>query len=181
MFRVKVDTHKAEQKLKEVSSELKSLPIEYATKGAKKGYRACSKLLRKLYALPQSSSNKLARPGVRQVLKRDEELTNEGVACVVSASTKPLSLIRFVEGNKIIPYSTKKNKRRLKIAGVAGKSWETKSSFSAYGNNNNLHVFLKRKNKSGKIKMFSEKLPSAFALLSKDFSQKEISRVLDKL
>ena len=174
MFR---ETRKAETKLRKLSKEIRSLPLLYAEKGAKKGYRACSKLLRKLYSLPQSSSQKLKRPGLRQVLKRGEGLTTKGAICTVSASTKPISLIRFVEGQKIIPYSTQKNPKRLRISGVAGKSWNTKSAFSAYGKNNNLHVFLKRE---GKKKLYKQNLPSAFELLNQKERQQVINKTLEK-
>ena len=176
MFKIKVDSKKAERELEKYAKKVKGLPLLYAEKGAKKGYRACSKLLKKLYRLPQSASQKLERPGIRQVLKRSEELTTEGVAYTVSASAKPISLIRFVQGSKIMPRSTKKRPKRLHVAGVLGKSWATRSAFSGYGRNNNLHVFLKR---DGEVER--QQLPSTFALLSKKDPQKEISKALDEL
>ena len=168
MFKIKVDAKDTKRELTKLTKEIRSLPLLYAEKGAKKGYRACSKLLRKLYTLPQSSAQKLERPGVRQVLKRGQELTIKGAACTVSASTKPISLIRFVEGDKIMP-----NPKGLRISGVAGKSWKTKSAFSAYGKNNNLHVFLKRE---GKKKLHKQNLPSAFELLNQEEAQQVINK-----
>ena len=181
MVRVKVESKKAQSGLAKYANETKALPLIYAETIAKKGYRICSKILKQLYALPRSRSwsQKLERPGVRQVLERKRDTYSEGAAFQVCASTQPLSLIRFVEGDKIIPRSSSSKNKRLKIDGVFGKSWNVKSSFSAYGKNKNLHVFLRRT--SHKAKMEVQKFPSAFELLSKEHPQAKINKVLGAL
>ncbi len=181
MVRVKVDSKKAQSGLAKYAKETKALPLIYAETVAKKGYRICSKLLKQLYSLPRSRSwsQKLERPGVRQVLERKRDTYSEGAAFQVWASAKPISMIRFVEGDKIIPRSSSAKNKRLRIEGVLGKNWNVRSSFSAYGKNKNLHVFLRRTSHKGKME--AQKLPSAFELLSKESPQAQINKVLEAL
>ena len=80
-------------------------------------------------------------------------------------------MIRFVEGDKLIPGP---HKRR--VTGVLGKTWELRKTFIATGNNNNTHVF----RRDGK-KLKSQKLPSAYKLLMKEKIYKEIEEKLDDL
>ena len=139
MYKIKIKQKKASKELDDFSKQVSKLESNLTEKALDEAHKVSSKILIKHYGLPKKGKRKKTRPSIVQVLR-----VSHGSKDTLEAQDKPLSLIRFVSGSKIMPGRglTNVKKKGLKLYFVPGRTWRTKSAFSGVGRGGNRKLFI---------------------------------------